>query len=73
MFNFVSKTKRDIRFYFNVVKDKEENFEDQIKPNEIVKELYNIRMSIDSFLEKFERSLKLSDMKIHAKLEGNYL
>jgi hypothetical protein len=37
---------------------------ESIKPNEIVKELYNIRMSIDKFLEKFERSLKISDIRL---------
>jgi protein TFG len=47
------------------LKDKEDNIEEAIKPTEIVKELYNIRLSIDSFLEKFERSLKLSDVRHH--------
>ena len=44
------------------MKDAEESVEG-LKPDEIVKELQNIRFSIDRFLEKFERSLKLNKLQ----------
>lgn len=46
------------------------NTEEILNPNEIVKELYNIRMGIDKFLEKFERVfLKISDIKLEDSLK----
>ena len=41
-----------------IVKDKEEAVE-ELKPADVVKELQHIRSSIDRFLDRFERVLKL--------------
>jgi hypothetical protein len=46
----------------------EEQKQEEIKPTEILKELANIRTSIDKFLEKFDKFLKL-DINLQ-KLEG---
>ena len=48
------------------MKEDEEHRED-INHADISKELHNIRLSIDRFLEKFEKSLKLNNSKSFGK------
>ena len=48
-----------------VVDGKEENVE-EIKASEIIRELQHVRASIDSFLGKFEKFLRLDGSKIVA-------
>lgn len=43
--------------------------EEGIKASEVIKELQNIRTSIDKFLDNFERYLKLD--KGQQKIDGN--
>lgn len=48
---------------------KEEKVE-EIKASEIVNELRQLRSGVDSFLNKFERFLKLDSEQKSAKIEG---
>ncbi len=49
--------------YQFIVKESED-IQDAVKPNEIVKELKNIRLSIDRFLERFATSLRIDSKDV---------
>jgi hypothetical protein len=52
-----------------VASGKEEKVE-EIKASEIVNELRQLRSGVDSFLNKFERFLRLDSEQKSAKIEG---
>ena len=64
---------RDIWVYFKV-DGKEEKVNEEVKASEVIGELRQLRGSIDAFLAKFERFLKLDSAApkiVTSKTEGN--
>lgn len=55
---------------FIILVNQEVETMEELKPAEIIKELKNIRSSIDRFLDNLERSLKVDSKTIQAQKEG---